>query len=142
MEEEFPYPTPDSRCRLRFFENGLPGYSWYVPKTGQLKTKGDSLKNHWNRFVSRPGELGLIQNHVYRPAGHSYYLRQPVLQARRGNAFIIGDSAGLATLDLGEGISHAIRSGLPAAGAITTGSPFTMDTVPAYSFPPLLGIRH
>jgi menaquinone-9 beta-reductase len=32
QEEEFPYDYSDDRCRLWFFENKLPGYSWYVPK--------------------------------------------------------------------------------------------------------------
>jgi flavin-dependent dehydrogenase len=26
------YPFSDERCHLWFFEDGLPGYAWYVPK--------------------------------------------------------------------------------------------------------------
>ncbi len=32
LEEEFAYPVSDPRCQLWFVEQGLPGYSWYVPK--------------------------------------------------------------------------------------------------------------
>ena len=31
-EHEFPHQWQDERCHLWFFENGLPGYAWYVPK--------------------------------------------------------------------------------------------------------------
>ena len=34
LEEEFAYDWQDGTCRLWFFEHGLPGYSWYVPKAG------------------------------------------------------------------------------------------------------------
>ena len=34
LEEEFPYDWSDGTCRLWFFDHGLPGYSWYVPKAG------------------------------------------------------------------------------------------------------------
>ena len=32
LELEFPYDWRDPDCHLWFFEHGLPGYSWYVPK--------------------------------------------------------------------------------------------------------------
>ena len=34
LEEEFPCNWSDGTCRLWFFDHGLPGYSWYVPKAG------------------------------------------------------------------------------------------------------------
>ena len=52
---------------------------------------------------------------------------------RRGNAFITGDAAGLATRDLGEGIGPAIRSGMRAAEAIIEGKPYRLDDVTGLS---------
>jgi len=60
---------------------------------------------------------------------------------RYGNAFIIGDAAGLATLDMGEGIGPAIQSGIRAAEAIISGQEFSLRSINKYSFPSLLGFR-
>lgn len=153
QEEEFQYHFKDASCRLWFFENNLPGYAWYVPKkdgyvnvglgafAGQLKQRADTLKNHWNLLVRRLEETGLIVDHAYQPAGHSYYLRQNLAEIQIGNAFLVGDALGLATLDMGEGIGPAIRSGQLAAEAIITGSAYSVASIPRYSLPSLLGLR-
>jgi flavin-dependent dehydrogenase len=70
---------------------------------------------------------------------HSYYLRQRLPAIRKGNAFIIGDAAGMATVDMGEGIGPAIRSGVRAADAIATGRPYVLDGIGQYSQGPILG---
>jgi flavin-dependent dehydrogenase len=49
------------------------------------------------------------------------------------NAYIIGDAAGLATLDLGEGIGPAIESGISASNSILTGRRFPERTTTRYS---------
>ena len=139
LELEFPCEWRDPDCHLWFFEHRLPGYSWYVPKASgwlnigiggmaaRLKQRGDNLWEHWQRFASRverqfgiriPGD----------PTGYSYYVRGP-LEVRSGNALLTGDSAGLATRDLCEGIGPAIRSGHRAAQAIVSGTPYTLDDV-------------
>jgi menaquinone-9 beta-reductase len=153
QEEEFPYDYADDRCRLWFFENKLPGYSWYVPKedgfvnvgvggsAAQLKANGDTLKNHWHLLVKKLEGDGLIRGHTYKPSGHSYYLREKAPQIRRGNAFLVGDALGLATKDMGEGIGPAIQSGLRAAEAICHGGEYSVDSIPRYSFPSLLRLR-
>jgi flavin-dependent dehydrogenase len=153
QEEEFQYDAADDRCRLWFFENKLPGYSWYVPKlngyvnvgvggsAAQLKANGDSLKHHWNMLVEKLEQQGLIREHAYKPSGHSYYLREKSTEIRRGNAFLTGDALGLATLDMGEGIGPAIQSGLLAAEAISKDIPYRVDSIPRYSFPSLLKWR-
>jgi menaquinone-9 beta-reductase len=150
QEEEFAYPTPDQKCRLWFLQNRLPGYAWYVPKANgyvnvgvggkaeELTANGDHLKNHWNRLVEKLEQMGLVSEHSYRPVAHSYYLRQNLPQIRKGNAFLAGDSAGLATLDMGEGIGPAIWSGLRAASAIANGTPYTLSAIPRYSIFSLL----
>jgi menaquinone-9 beta-reductase len=153
QEEEFRYDYSDDRCRLWFFDNRLPGYSWYVPKedgyvnvgvggsAAQLKTNKDTLKNHWHLLVKMLQEGGLIRDHLYKPSGHSYYLREKSPEIKRGNAFLVGDAVGLATLDMGEGIGPAIQSGILAADAIIHGGAYRLDTIPRYSFPSLIGLR-
>jgi flavin-dependent dehydrogenase len=153
QEEEFQYDYKDARCKLWFFENKLPGYAWYVPKkdgyvnvgvggfAGRLKRRADTLKHHWNILVMQLQENGLIHDHVYKPAGHSYFLRQNLPEIRTGNAFLVGDALGLATLDMGEGIGPAIRSGQLAAEAIIHGTAYSVAAIPRYSFPSMLGLR-
>lgn len=145
QEEEFLYDHSSSECWLWFFEKHLPGYAWFVPKANgyvnvgiggkieRLKANSDNLKNHWTRFVEKLDHLGLVRNHTYKPSGHSYFLRQPMSEPFKDNAFLVGDSAGLATLDLGEGIGPAIRSGIRAADAIVNGTNYKVDPIARYS---------
>jgi len=150
LEQEFPYPHTDPRCRLWFMENGLPGYAWYVPKAGgivnvgiggkaaALRAGGDGIKRHWALLVDKLARLGLVRGHDFRPRGYAYYLRQTRPEVRRDNALIAGDAVGLATLDMGEGIGPAIRSGLLAAEAIVNGSDYTLRRIPRVSLLPSL----
>lgn len=138
QEEEFPYPYEDERCYLWFMENKLPGYAWYVPKENGyvnvgvggkelgLKRQNDSIKRHWDFLVQKLRKKRLVEEHDFKPKGHSYYLRHKNGKIRHENAFIIGDAVGLATVDMGEGIGPAIRSGIQAAEAIATGREYTL----------------
>ena len=139
LELEFPCEWRDADCHLWFFEHGLPGYSWYVPKAAgwlnvgvggmaaRLKQRGENIREHWSHLTGKlwrqfginPGE----------PTGYSYYVRDSGQPMRIGNAFLTGDSAGLATRDLCEGIGPAIRSGQRAAHAIVSGTEYTLDGV-------------
>lgn len=151
QEEEFSYAHASEDCQMWFFENHLPGYAWYVPKANgyvnvgvggkadEMNHNGGSLKSHWNNLVEKLDQLGLVRNHAYQPSAHTYYLRQRLPEIRQENAFIVGDAAGLATLDMGEGISPSIKSGLLAAESILHGSAYTVDSIPRYSlFPGVL----
>ena len=152
-EEEFLYPAHDPRCHLWFFENGLPGYAWYVPKSGGylnvgiggaaagLKNRGESLERHWQRLIRKLGDMGLVREHDFRPLGYSYYLRQRKQTGRQENILLVGDSLGLATRDMGEGIGPAIQSGLLAADSIATGGPYSTKSIPRFSLPSLLRLR-
>jgi flavin-dependent dehydrogenase len=140
LELEFPYEWEDADCHLWFFEHGLPGYSWYVPKASgwlnvgvgamavRLKERGETIRQHWRYLASK-----LL--HQFRipmpsdPTGYSYYVRGPLDSARMGNAFLAGDAAGLATRDLCEGIGPAIRSGQRAANSIVSGAPYRLEDV-------------
>lgn len=145
QEEEFPYPHASEDCYLWFNEHGLPGYAWYVPKANgyinvgvggkaeEMNAHGESLKKHWNFLTEKLDRLGLVQGHEYHPSAHSYYMRQRLPRVRKENAFLVGDSAGLATLDMGEGIGPAIKSGLLAADSICKGTDYSLIAIPRYS---------
>ena len=159
LEEEFSYSYADhasvgeigdQRCRLWFFDHGLSGYAWYVPKVdgvvnvgiggnaASLRARGDRLKRHWRLHVDRLERLRLVRGHAFRPRGHAYYLRQAQPEVRRGNALIAGDAVGLATLDMGEGIGPAIRSGLLAAEAILHDGDYDIRAISRVSLLPSL----
>ena len=140
LEHELEYDWKDADCHLWFFEKGLPGYSWYVPKQNgwlnvgvgamaeRMKTSGRDVKDHWSIFAGMLGRR-LAVRAVFKPAGYSYYLRGRVDVVRRDNAFIAGDAAGLATRDMAEGIGPAVRSGIRAAEAILEGRSYGLDDV-------------
>lgn len=146
-EEEFSYHHDDFLCRLWFFKNRLPGYAWYVPKSGNilnvgvgakaqsLKKSGKSLDYHWNVLVDMLQAEGLVTGHTYHPSTRSYAIRQNDLTIQKDRAYLAGDSAGLATRDMGEGIAPAVKSGLLAAESVLTGVPYRADSIRTYSWP-------
>ena len=151
QEEEFRYEVTDSEqartCHLWFFEDGLPGYAWYVPKVDGyvnvgvgaratiLKARHDTIRHHWDLLVARLAALGLVSAHAFAPKGHGYYLRQSRRRVQAGNVFIVGDAAGLATMDMGEGIAAAVRSGLLVADAIVNGGAVSIGAIRGWSQP-------
>ena len=146
-EHEFAYDWQDDECKLWFSQDGLPGYAWYVPKgrgyvnvglggkAEAMKTKSLRLQDHWDRFVDNLEQRGLVTGAEYDPSGYSYYLRGRVDSVRIGNVFIVGDSVGLASKDLGEGIGPAVRSAIFAARAIIEKSEYSLEDVEGYSVP-------
>jgi len=130
LEHEIPYEWQDPDCHLWFFEDGLPGYAWYVPKAQgwlnvgiggmaeRMKGTGHDIRYYWNKLAAKL-DRKLARGAQYEPSGYSYFLRGKVDVPRLGNAFIAGDAAGLATRDMAEGIGPAVRSGLRAARAIS-----------------------
>jgi flavin-dependent dehydrogenase len=145
MEEEFKYDYHDPDCHLWFLENKLRGYSWYVPKANGylnvgiggkflgLKHTDESIHDHWNRLVQKLEDLSLVKNRTFKPKGCGYYIREKEKTVQMGNAFIVGDAAGLATLDMGEGIGPAVQSGIRAAEAIVSGKPYSIKSIGRYS---------
>lgn len=151
LEREFPCEWHDGNCHLWFFDHGLPGYGWYVPKAdgylnvgvggmaAKLKQRGDDIRSHWQHLVDRLLRQGLIAEAPEPPSGYSYFLRARSDLGRCGNAFVAGDAAGLATRDMCEGIGPAVRTGLRAARAISGGDPYDMtDVAPFTSGNPLV----
>ena len=147
LECEFPWDWGDNDCHLWFFNRGLPGYSWYVPKSRgylnvglgaiahRLKSRKDDIKHHWTPFVDLLKKVFALSDEQIRPGGHSYFLRGRADINRIGNAFVVGDSAGLATRDLCEGIGPAIRSGAEAADSIALGTEFELSSIAELSLP-------
>jgi flavin-dependent dehydrogenase len=145
LEHEWPHAWSDPRCHLWFFDGGLPGYAWYVPKADgflncglggmarRIERRGTSLKEHWRRFARRLAREGLVEKADFEPRGYTYYLRGAVETVRVEDALLAGDAVGLATRDLCEGIGPAVESGQRAAEAILTGADYTLLGVPAYS---------
>lgn len=146
LGEEFPYDYQDKNCYLWFSESSLPGYSWYVPKgngylnvgiggkLALLKSRGETIRDHWDHLVAKLEGLSLVRDHSFNPRGYNYYLRQKAGVSQFDNAFITGDAAGLATIDMGEGIGPAVESGLLAAKAIIEGRPYSLKSVTKHSF--------
>jgi flavin-dependent dehydrogenase len=147
MEEEFPYDYQDSNCHLWFLMNRFPGYAWYVPKKNgylnvgigafseKLKAKNNTIKNQWQLFVQELERLSLVDRYPFKPRGYRYYIRNGIDMVQSNHAYIIGDAAGLATRDMGEGIGPAIKSGILAATAITQGETLSLQSIQKYSFP-------
>lgn len=148
LEEEFSTDWRDGGCRLWFFENGLPGYAWYVPKAGGylnigvggntavLKQSGSNIQDHWDYLVQKLQDLELVSQKEFQPEGYVYYLRGKQDPSQLGNALLVGDAAGLATLDMGEGIGPAVRSGLLAAESILEKGEYSLAAIPKYSLIP------
>jgi menaquinone-9 beta-reductase len=147
LEQEFAYDWQNEQCKLWFFEDGLPGYAWYVPKADgyvnvglggkaeSIKAKGVKLKDYWASFTQKLERENLVRDYDYQPTGYSYFLRGQSETVRRGNAFIVGDAVGLASVDMGEGIGPAVRSAMSAAAAIAEGREHGVDSIPRYSVP-------
>jgi len=144
-EHEFAYDWNDPACHLWFFDEGLPGYAWYVPKANgyinvglggmavKLKQQDGNVREYWGKFVNMLRERGLVSYDQYHPKGYSYFLRGDVNVVSDRNAFIVGDAVGLATRDMCEGIGPAVKSGLLAARAITTGEEYSLAGINKFS---------
>lgn len=147
LEQEIEYETSDQNCHLWFFDRGLLGYSWFVPKgdgvlnvgvggkQASMISRDQTIRDHWDHFVTKLENLSLVTNYPFRPKGYQYFLRTDVEQVQIGNAFIIGDAAGLATKDMGEGIGPAMESGILAAESILNGQPYSIHSISKYSLP-------
>jgi flavin-dependent dehydrogenase len=147
LEQEFEYNYRDNNCYLWFFDRKLPGYAWYVPKgdgylnigiggnLAAMKSRKTSIGQYWSFFIQKLDRLSLVRNYPFHPRGYNYYLRQKRSTVQLDRVFLVGDSAGLATRDMGEGIGPAVESGLRAAEAITRDCVYSIDSIPSYSMP-------
>ena len=150
LELEFEHEVRERDCHFWFFEEGFPGYYWYIPKADgwvnvgvgalseSLARRQDGIRRHWERCVAKLRGLGWLDADVPEPGGHTDYLVDRPARPEREGAYLVGDAAGLATRDLGEGIRAAIESGIRAADAIATGRPYAVAGIARTSTPSLL----
>lgn len=153
LEQEFAYEDVGRNCHLWFFDHNLKGYAWYVPKGGGylnvgiggklagIKARNTTIHEHWQRFTAKLHALSLVKDYQFHPKGYQYFLRGGLDHIQIGNAFLIGDAAGLATVDMGEGIGPAVASGILAAKAMLYGRPYTPNSISKYSLPGILRAR-
>lgn len=97
--------------------------------------------DHWREFVKKLNHLSFIDHDPGNPKGHQYYLFRKKQTCRLDNAFIIGDAAGIATVDMGEGIHGAIASGLMAAEAIAGKREYLPHSLTKFSIPGVIRSR-
>ncbi len=143
LEKEFAYPARGDLCHL-YFRRGLVGYAWMVPKgdgfvniglggkAKHLKSSGRNIHQHFRDFIAdlvRWGELDAETAANLQESGHPYYLFTHRGEVKRDNAFLIGDSAGLATVDLGEGIGPAVESAQMVAKEILGTGTYAKEAV-------------
>ena len=149
MELEYRAQPLRSNCHLWFFRDRLPGYAWYVPKSDNwlnigiggslvaLKRRKRRIRDLWDLLIQHCIRRGFLHESPPAPSGAAYFLRLEG-PASLDKAFIIGDAAGLATRDMGEGIGPAIQSGLLAADAICRDISLDLASIPRYSLPGIL----
>ncbi len=148
LEREFEYPARADICHLYFLHYGAKAYAWYFPKgdgfvniglggKANFFRKADgNIHTHFKRFLSDLVEQGLLDPAAienFGEAGHPYYLNSEHGEIKQDRCYLIGDAAGLATVDLGEGIGPAIESALMAAGEITGTASYSKTAVTQFS---------
>lgn len=150
LEEELAINHKIKNCHLWFFEGKLPGYSWLVPKgngylnigiggrLSAMRSNQTTIQEHWKNFIEKLGMQTIIADQIHKPRGYQYYLQHNVNRVQKDKAFIIGDAAGLATLDMGEGIGPAVESGILAAEAIIQNKTYSTRSIVRYSLPHML----
>lgn len=150
LEKEFEFPARSDVCHLFFFYHGLKGYAWCVPKgngyvnvglggmSTYFKQSGRNIHEHFGMFLEQLVGKGLLSAQAIEnlgESGHSYFLHPMVDrgEAKKDGCFVIGDSAGLASVDLGEGIRPAIQTGLMCAGEIIGDDELALERATTHS---------
>ena len=149
LEREFEYPARKDDCHLYFFQRGLVGYAWYVPKgdgfvnigiggkSTYFKKSGTNIHSHFRSFLGdlvREGRLDADTAGSLKETGHPYFLYAHEGAIKKDRCFLIGDSVGFASVDLGEGIGPAVESALSAAKEILGEGEYSKSPITHYSF--------
>ena len=106
---------------------------WRNPPESVFQASHISIRYYWKSFVRKLRKHSVDLEEDRSPRGYAYYLRQDTGPVRVDNAFLVGDAAGLATVDMGEGIGPAVQSGILAARAIARGVPYTLKNLGKFS---------
>ena len=119
-----------ANCRVRadtpelYFCSDMKGYGWCFRKENFLniglgRADPHRLSNHVAEFLRFLASAGRISFEIPAPHGHAYLLQGYSTREIAGDGFLlIGDAAGVAYPQSGEGILPAIQSGLGAAKRI------------------------
>jgi geranylgeranyl reductase family protein len=132
QEIEFPLaPEQAAACKVRpevpelYFTPDLTGYGWAFRKGNYLniglgREDNDRISDHVQRFRAFLVETGRVPPNVPEKfKGHAYLLYHHARRALlHDGVLLIGDAAGLAYPESGEGIRPAVESGLLAAQVI------------------------
>jgi geranylgeranyl reductase family protein len=128
-----------------YFCEDLTGYAWVFRKgdwvnVGIGRENPHALSDHAERFFAALARDGVLPEAVARskPKGHAYLLynhsARPLVDEA---ALLIGDSAGLAYPESGEGIRPAVESAILAARTIRSiqarGGPFSAAALAPYA---------
>jgi geranylgeranyl reductase family protein len=112
-----------------FFERDLRGYAWLVRKgpvlnVGIGRQDPHDLAGHAREFLARVADAGKLPPRLPpKRHGHAYLLYGQAPRPLAGDGFaLIGDAAGFAWPQSGEGIRPAVESALLAADAIARGA--------------------
>ena len=144
QEVEYETEVRNPTCILWFPYAEPWGYAWYVPKAGAVNVGfggrrsrlGDwDRKRLWDEFLGLLDGEKCLSAPPPEPKGYSYYIGRRRARVKAGNAYLVGDAAGLATLDLAEGIGPAVESGLLAARDILGEARYSPRAVTRYSMP-------
>lgn len=140
QEVEFEMDAPQrDGCRVRptmpelYFCADMKGYGWCFRKGDVLNVglgRADShhLPAHVKAFLEFLKSSGRISFDVPPLRGHAYLLNGESTRSVVGDGYLlIGDAAGLASLQSGEGILPAVESGLLAAKSILMSNPHFYD---------------
>jgi flavin-dependent dehydrogenase len=146
QEAEFPIDADatsfaiESETPELYFSPDLNGYGWCFRKQNYLNVGLGLLDRHacsaaTKGFVAYLQARGRVPaNTSWRWHGHAYLLAEP--RARKvldDSVLLIGDAAGLAYPQSGEGIRPAIESGMMAAAAIANaGGSYSHDHLASY----------
>jgi menaquinone-9 beta-reductase len=130
QEAEFPLESGDAYAidpdtPELYFSADLQGYGWCFRKGRYLNVGLGLLDRHrcstaTREFVAFLKALGRIPaNATWRWRGHAYLLAEPrSRQVVNDGVLLLGDAAGLAYPQSGEGIRPAVESGVMAASTI------------------------
>lgn len=132
QEIEFPMtPEQEKNCSIRgevpelFFCTDMKGYGWCLRKKnylnvglGRLDPRG--LRRHVSDFLAFLKQSGKVAFDLpYSMSGHAYLLYSDANRTVVDSGILlIGDAAGVAYSQSGEGIRPAVESGLMAANVI------------------------
>lgn len=116
--------TVDPELPQLFLCDDLRGYAWVVRKgdrvnVGLGRRDPHALREHVDRFLATLAPPLAAQARRGRWHGHAYLLRDESHRIASGDGFLLlGDAAGLAYANSGEGVRPAVISGLLAARTI------------------------